>query len=57
MIFGLGIIQPDHILPELGDNGFTTNTKAKRELETDGGTVFTKVSMLDKLKNIKVVFC
>jgi len=46
MIFGLGMSQLDKILPEIDDNGFTTNTKAKllkakQELETSGGTVFT----------------
>jgi hypothetical protein len=45
MIFGLGISQLDNILPEVDDNGFTKNTKAKllkakQELENGGGTAF-----------------
>jgi len=46
MIFGLGMSQLDNILPEVDDNGFTASTKAKllkakQELETTGGTIFT----------------
>jgi hypothetical protein len=42
-IFGLGMSQLDTILPDVDDNGFTANTKAKllkakQELESSGST-------------------